>query len=194
MNYQGLVTRLEEIIQMSSEPEEFQGLRAYLERCFSSDIPSHKRRITDLSLEFAHRHRFVRPEDAAAYDSLRKQGIKLLENMGYRSNIWTSQEHALGGSSGQVPTDPYKPLGLLDGTLTLEETRRSRELSRIAGASITFFEFPDTTFPKDVLSITVTLEPLDDEGNTIRDPQPLNRNLQPITNYRKTGEFPYRRD
>ncbi len=115
-----------------------------------------------------------------------------------RGYILTSQEHLLGASSGagidcQVNRrDPYKPLGLLYGKYTLEEVRRAREDRKAIGAFIWNFEIPG--LPETATGVTVTLEPLDENGNTIRDPQPLDENGVPIKDYRKTDYFPCKRE
>ena len=54
-----LIRRLEEIIQRAPNPEEFAGLKSYLEKTFSSDTPSHERGIMDLNSEFLDRMMLV---------------------------------------------------------------------------------------------------------------------------------------
>lgn len=187
-----LIRCLEEIIQRTSNPEEFAGFRSYLEKTFSSDTPSHERGIMDLNIKFICRFRSINPIDADIYDSLRKEAIAILEGMGYRTDILTSQEGALLGSSNQDSKNPYKPIGLLDGRYSLEEVIRARELAKISGTFGYFFEEPKS--PDTLKGFNITLEPLDANGNTIRDPKPLDENLNPIENYRKSAKFPYRRD
>ena len=113
--------------------------------------------------------------------------------------VLTSQEHNLMASSGAErtaladPENPYKPLGLLYGKYTLEEIIAARERQKTSGAFI-FCGLEISGWPKDRPGIKITLEPLDEGGNTIRDPQPLDDDMNIITGYRKTDEFPYRRD
>lgn len=42
--------------------------------------------------------------------------------------------------------------------------------------------------------VRITSEPLDDKGNTIRDPQPLDEKMQIMAAYTKSANFPFRRD
>ncbi len=113
--------------------------------------------------------------------------------------VLTSQEHNLLASSGAErtapvnPKIPYKPLGLLYGKYTREEVIAAREQQKVSGAFLFCgLEIPE--LPKAHQGVTITLEPLDGKGNTIRDPQPLDEKMNLIANYRKTDKFPYRRD
>ena len=115
-------------------------------------------------------------------------------SLGYRSNIMTLQEHNMIGSSGtnnSEDIDPYTPIGLVEDGLTLGEVKTARDLEKHFLSYSIGFIFNEGDSQQDV--IPVSLEPLGNDGKTIRDPQPLDKDLRVISNY--SVEFiPYQRE
>ena len=193
MEHQELIQELNLIAKRSENQEGFSKLIDYINKCFSPDTPSHEIGTSRLGLEFQSCRDYVRPEDKESYISLDMQAINFLREMGYRtsSEILTPQEHNLFGSDVPKNNEPYKPFGLITGELTLEEAIKARELTK------TSFAFTPKYYHiknHDEDFVTISLESLDKDGNTIRDPQPLDENLNPISNYKKSDKFPFRRD
>ena len=193
MQHQAIMNGLNAIIQRSSYSKGFQPLLAYLKLISSQNTPSHLIDLMKLGELTGRCYRFVQSGDIDTYDDLIDQVAESLRQLGYRpvNGIFSSQEHALVGSSSVDPQNPYKPWTLLSGELTLEEVRKARELSRIMSVLPLYYRIPKAkggNFP-----INVTLEQLDENGNTIRDPQPVDESLNPIT-HEKSENFPFRRD
>ncbi len=116
-------------------------------------------------------------EDARAY--LRK---KLTGTFTY---YYTPQEHFSMGSTGYEAFEPYIPVGIQRGELDLEEAVHVR---RVLG----FYRIQMTGkyFGLDVLKgpYRISLEPLDENGNTVRDPMPLDTD-----DFHYSADFPNRR-
>ena len=110
----------------------------------------------------------------------------MLENKGYRTNYLTPQEQRLKG----IPycsinnTQPHTPLGIVNGTLSINETKTARKLAKIEFVEGKYFNKNNSTM--------IYLEPLDETGKTIKDPQMLDNSLNIIpTTYRP--DFPFLR-
>jgi hypothetical protein len=162
----------------------------YLSMCSDPNTPSHK--ISPIGLEAVLSFSWpLIPEDKqGAYEALLNQAQQVLRDRGYRSDIFTFQERCLLDlqPGGERAKDPYKPLGVSDGKLSVEETKRARELAKCGSAQGRYFVLD----PEEV-GVRISLEPLDEDGNTVRDPQLLDDNLNPIpTEY--SPDFPYLRD
>ena len=139
--------------------------------------------------------------------------------MGYRRlmDIVTLQEHSLLGfgkeshplDSGEHYTvkniNPYLSSGLIKKSsifkerypFSLEEINKARELAKYTNANPFFYGLEsneELRNPKSPQYIYVTLELLNDLGETVRDPQPIDQNLQIIKNYNKNKHFPFKRD
>lgn len=101
---------------------------------------------------------------------------EILKARGYRElvEIWTGQEHRIIGSSNLNNAMAYVPIAVFENHLTLEEVRRARELSLvIVNAGHSYY----CTDRKDALITgAVSLEPLDMDGKTIRDPRAIDLN------------------
>ena len=105
---------------------------------------------------------------------------------GYRVDYHTWQEHRLIGStvSKNFAEEPHKPLGILRGNLTIEEAQTARRLATFSSAIGRYFYLDGF--------VAISLEQLNVDGNTVRDPQVLDDKLNPIaTNY--SDDFPARR-
>jgi hypothetical protein len=99
----------------------------------------------------------------------------------------TYQEHVLAGIPvcDMYKGIPYKPVGVIDGLLKVEEASRQRQEKGRIAAQGRFFGHPGCV-------VQVSLEALTIEGLTKKDPCLLNEKLEPMnTNY--SEDFPYRR-
>lgn len=193
MTHLKLLNELERIIGESKDPQAFDELKQYLEECFSPDTPSHNISIGSINMGFGRLYNSVNPDQWEVYESLKDQVVAWFEAIGYRDKIKTPQEDRLiGGSEDTKHTDnPYKPIGLILGEMTIEEARRARELARVCGALTSHYVIEE---PENKMAINVTLEPLDNDGNTIQDPRPVDSQLNPIEKFSKAESFPYKRN
>ena len=141
-----------------------------------------------------------------------------LSERGYRSDsdICTWQEHQLAGSTVSISysEQTYKPLGRIDSEmgrrrehklLEIGEAKVARELSGFTGVHFGYYGLPD-----DGRRLHVFFEPLDSNGNTVRDPRAIDTSrlgeflkLYPledaiekclISNIVKRADYPARRD
>lgn len=106
--------------------------------------------------------------------------------MGYSH---TYQEHMLMGSTvneERYKKEPYKPLYIVDGTKTIEQVRESRKLMKVCNALGDFF-------CKEGHFVTMKLENIDEEGNTIRDPRLVDRQTDELIPTEYSDDFPCRR-
>ncbi|MBI4163461.1 MAG: hypothetical protein HY512_01245 [Candidatus Aenigmarchaeota archaeon] len=113
----------------------------------------------------------------------------------------TPQEHGLGGTP-PYDIDPYIPIGvqgerrgiIQPGTLSIEEAGKSRALQvRTTARSDYFINPPSNCFADWVPNIVyVTLEPLDKNGRTVRDPRLIDSELN-IVETQYADNFPFRR-
>ena len=166
----------------------------YVVKCFDPDTPSHEIFLGKV-YRITHRgglSHLIKREDQNRYEKLVEQVEQILIQRGYRYTDYylTSQEHRiLDPSAPHVCEDePYKPVGITKGELTVEEAKRARELARYSTALEHYF-----CMEKDGRVVKFSLEPLDENGNTIRDPQVLDDMLNPVpTQY--SDDFPFRRE
>ena len=158
----------------------------YIANCLDPDAPSHtisKMELLSRTLALWHN---LDPNDRQRYEELGDQVDKILEERGYRENIHTYQEHQIIGSTEWIKyaEEPYKPIGIIKGELTVNETNKARQLAKRQSAFGSYFNLDDL--------VQVSLEPLDENGNTIRDPIVLNERLEPLpTQY--AANFPFKR-
>ncbi len=98
---------------------------------------------------------------------------------------YTPQEHLSMGSTGCEDMEPYKPLGVQEKEMTIEEADYIR---RVLG----FYRIQMTGkyFGLNVLKgpYRISLEPLDENGNTVRDPRPIDTD-----DFRYSDDFPNKR-
>lgn len=141
------------------------------------------------------------PPSVGNLDMLFKGLSGVLLQRGYRLNILTTQEHALSGSSKFDAYQFYIPLGLLQGKMTLDETRKARELQLFSGALAAYYP----SLPVEDFYLTVRLETLGSDGRTLRDPRPISicpppeiQSLGQLTlgglEHQKSDNYPNRRD
>ena len=133
------------------------------------------------------------------FDALVEKTEKALLAQGYRdsNSISTLQEVALLDPSLAThlhklsPMNPYIPIGVLTGNLTLAEARRARALAKRTTAPP---NRPYNIYGGGIFVTSVdeySLQPLDDEGETIGNPIPLGVHLNPLrrTHYHKNFPF-----
>lgn len=92
---------------------------------------------------------------------------------------------------------PYKLGRIIQGKLTVEEARKKRATRTHSLAFAKYFGLevhPNSENPKGRYFVNISLEPIDKNGNTIRDPKPLDKSLKLISNYQKSKDFPFKRD
>lgn len=144
---------------------------------------------------------------------------QIIQARGYRASsiISTPQDHALGGSTIWIGyfEQPYKPLGIMHtemgekgkdlGQLGVEETRLARELDVFTAVHHKYYGLQT-----DGKQLPIFFEPLDEKGNTVRDPRaidtvrlgeflkeyPLEDAIEKclIQNVVKSSDFPNRRN
>lgn len=174
---------------------------AYASNCFFGVVPPHQ--VSTEKIRFAGMgfDKANVPGGKQVMDDI----IAELEAIGYRSasSYLTPQELRLIGGTGlwdELEADrsnAYLPAGLILGELTLPEAIKARELAQVSR----FGGFPDDFYNgltevqgEDLLRKGYfSLEPLDEQGRTVRDPQLLDQNLDLIPNVSPKPDFPYLR-
>ena len=118
------------------------------------------------------------------------------EALGYRSksDIMTFQEYQLIGGTvfGSRTMNPYIPVGFYDGNYSVEEVNKASALQRFSTAPSKYFSSPEIN--QENGKVTVTLETTSQNRKTLRDPQPVNADLELILGYTKSMDFPFRRE
>jgi len=109
-----------------------------------------------------------REEGLPIIKELAKNLTEMLEEMGYRNNIETQQEHRLCGSSGSCLNPnahdfPYTVGSILNGKISVEEARKARKLEYLRGLAIGKYWGVGGFH-------CILLPDIDDNGLTIRDP------------------------
>jgi len=174
--------------------EEVRQAVLYVESCYDPNTPSHNisrigamTSIMNLHTYFPDRNAFFKKAEP-----LIERVMEHLADLGYREDISTYQEHKLVGSTQwrEYSKNPHKPIGVMKGDLTVEEANRARGLERFQGALRYYFGIEEDI---DKFLVNISLEPLDADGNTVRDPRVLDDRLEPVpTSY--IPDFPYRRE
>lgn len=179
---------VEKIIESSGRPFDFIGLKEYLSLFFSGSLRPYDLSIDHLRERFGSAEKHVAGKEMHNYRSLRDAAVRMLERQGYRrlEDILTGQELRLECGTPDYPEHPYKPSGLVCGKLLPEEVSRARQLQRAFPVFGAFYSLAEDTVP-------ASLEPLDHEGNTIRDPVPLNYDMKPVQRYAISADFPWPR-
>ncbi len=113
----------------------------------------------------------------------------------------TPQEHGLGGTPS-YKLDPYIPTGvqgddrgiIQPGTLSIKEAGKARALQVRTTARSDYFIDPSANCFADWVPniVYVTLEPLDENGRTVRDPRLIDNELN-VVETRYADNFPFRR-
>ena len=180
----------------------------YIQSCFDPATPTYElssHRVEEAVTRIRDRLPSVLPIEAGTnVFSAQTYLQKRFAEMGFLPErlIRTIQEHKLIGSSfdrhPEVYEKPHRPNGLHTNELNLEEVKRARELQGRAFAFATYFEDPpESVFVEDARNyVWVTLEPLDENGNTVRDPQlvaVVEKKLVAVETKYKPN-FPFRRE
>jgi hypothetical protein len=118
-----------------------------------------------------------------------------LHEMGYRTDIQTVQEHKLMGSKCRYDSNPYIPIGVMKGDLTIEEAIKARRLVKYQFAIKENYIIPQdisSNLVVDDSCVRVRLEDLAEDGTTVFDPRLCNSDFEIIpTEY--NSHFPFRR-
>ncbi len=179
-----------------------------IERIYDPKTPSYKLSLKECNgignLELYH---LLDKNYQTVFDSILQSLSSILKSRGYRYDIHTAQEHKLFGSSeGADAKNPYVPLGILSGSLTVQETQTARDLS--------IFSYSIGRYYGDFANFMVAfyLEPLDSNGQTLQDPRlinpivldanwdknnsqyALNLALSQVSKFEKSSKYPFRRD
>ena len=180
-----LVQELTEITASVSDGKKVEVL-GYVAKCLEPNTPTYE--VSPLSLENAFvLYRSVPEEHRQRFEEIIDEVGKRMHERGYREDYHTWQEHTLMGSTVWIEygKEPHKPIGVIKGDLSVAEAQKARELARRQSAFGRYFGLDDM--------VSISLEPLDETGNTVRDPRVLDDGLNPVaTNY--SADFPARRE
>ncbi len=160
----------------------------YFIKCLDSDIPSDKILLTKIKSAY-NLYPSIPKDKQERFEEIIKYVLDEMIKKGYRADYRTPQEEKLKGSTEDMKTteDIYKPIGITNGTLTIKEARRARELAKVQTSFGLYFNLAATPH------VRSSLESLDKDGNTIRDPRLVDENFNPIpTTY--SDDFPGRRE
>ncbi len=189
MDNQKYITKLQFVRDNSKDPSSFDALFYEVVRCVSPSSETYEKRINCIEAEFYKVRKIVRTKEINILNGLMEDIVSWLRDSGYRGleKILTPQEHLIIGSTGCEKNDPYFPVGLSDEELSLDEVVKARHLQcKIIGTVCRYI-------PKEMIR-GISLEELDDKGNTVRDPRPLDINHDFLTDYNKRENFPCQRD
>lgn len=194
MKPEEILSELERIAKQSGHYEEFADLITYVNKCFDPSTKTHLIDVNKITRKFVQLPKQYILNKKGFYDVL-QEALVFLDNLGYvGGNLHlTYQEHRLVGGTEQderILKNPYMPIGLAEGKIGIDKARKSRELDVVSGSFPKYFGL-EKLF--EYGGFYVNLEPLDDDGNTIRDPVPLDKELNPILNYKKSEDFPFKR-
>lgn len=152
----------------------FGGLFPLVEKIFDPKTPTYELSPSKINREFCQYGRpgHIASSEVDAYAALLDNLTAFLIERGFRHGITTPQEQALLGSSEWLdyPNSPYTPVGILKGALSVKEAQAARELSMRDDANIHMFVL---AIPWAESFVPITLEQLDSEGTTVRDPRPI---------------------
>ena len=192
MNPQEIKSLFERLKDATNKPDEVAEL---CEKYLSDATPTYKLSIFDATLD---------PYQLISSLKDREKGLPIIKQLaggltamlqerGYRNNIETHQEHLLFGSSGSGlnPTAkefPYAVGAILNREISVEEARRARELERFKGANGSYWGREELF----LYDASMLLPPIDDSGNTVRDPVLVDKDGNVIADKLVDGA-PYKR-
>lgn len=174
LDKQTALAELRKISGKTDKPAKFRPVRLLIERIFDSRTPTHKFSLIGVTIEFYRGGlwHLVHAEEKDAYSALEEGLVAILTDRGYREDISTFQEHCLFGSTQPITyaKNPYTPIGILKGNITVEEARQARLLAMVRATVHSYYCLLS------LRSEVIALEPLDSSGATIRDPRLINMN------------------
>ncbi len=161
--------RIAGTVETRKGKREFGRVSLLVEKIFDPKTPSYQLSIMGMASEFIKHGFHVPGTEMGAYSGLIVRLQQVLIGLGYREDISTYQEHtALGSTTGNYAKTPYTPIGVLEGKLTIEDARQARILE------VTTAVFAANYGLNGGVGYThVSLEQLDDAGNSVRDPRPV---------------------
>lgn len=180
---------LQQVLSIVDSPRKFEILED-ITNALNPATPTHEINLQDVQRVYFIAGELPERLQRGFHDELEplvNQVVSELKARGHRRDTLTYQEHQILGSTQKekYAQDPYKPIGIIKRDLTIIEAQRARRLAVKTGALAHYFN-------KEMSFIAVSLEPLDSQGNTVRDPVLLDRDLLVIpTTYAK--DFPFRR-
>ncbi|MFH1682786.1 MAG: hypothetical protein ABIA37_03235 [Candidatus Woesearchaeota archaeon] len=152
--------------------------------CLGSKISL--KRLSDL---YTQLQSAVAKANKTELDQIFQETRNILHQKGYHEErlFYTYQEHRLIGSTffEQEPEEFYQPVSVMIGELEISEAQKARRLVKTVNILGDYFCIDD-------IFARASLEPLDQEGKTVNDPQRLDNLLNPLpTEY--SSDFPFRR-
>ncbi len=178
------------------------------QRVYDPNTPSH-----ELSFQLVNNLRalthHINPQDEELLYEISDAISDRLSEMGYRSSdANTYQEHILIGSTEWIEYSkwPHRPIMVIrdsakvvvkDGKQKcaiikqpspeiIAEAQKARQLARYMGARGKYFGLQE-------LFCTITVEPLDEKGDTVRDPQLVDSESFQNLPFTQSEDFPFKR-
>ena len=180
-----------------------------LEKYLDLKTPSYERKPDSIIRSILRLNHEIHYDQAELVRDVADEIVNWNHSFGYRSklNILTLQEENLlmiGGTgldsgekyivedvSPHIPTGLMKKSNLYEGLpLGLEEMKKARDLMKFTLARNGFYF--EGGFSRG--NLRVFLEPLNEKGETIRDPRPIDDNFGFMTEFQKHLNFPFKRD
>lgn len=172
MNPNEIRSIFDKLKEATTKPKEVKEL---CEKYLSENTPSYEFSIIGATIDPYNLipHLKDREEGIHIIEQLAKSLTEMLEEMGYRNNIETQQEHSLCGSSGSglnpnANDFPYTVGAVLNGIISVEEARRARKLEYIKRGAIGKYWGIDGFY-------CILLPEIDDNGLTVKDPVLVDR-------------------
>jgi hypothetical protein len=187
----GCLNTLERIFDNNAGDMQIMHALDFFRRLENPETPTHSISLSRFYISKAHLFRRVNGSRTLVEDVMERYESILYE-IGYRQNINTAQEHALIGSSEwkDYLDEPYTPIGLIKGSLTLEEVSKARGLLKGHSAIQDYFEVSPEDLVCDNFSIMIKLEDINEEGRTVRDPRICGLDFTPrMTIYKPNFPF-----
>lgn len=188
------VKRLDRLIErnagnfLDSEKIKLKTLRDMLLKISDPAVPTHELHYRDL-IQVPYVSAKLNGPDHAEFNDLFAEVRQHMESLGYRQDILNLNEHMLKKSSlhgDNLDSKPYLVRGIVHSQLTLEEAKCARQLEKFFLAYGDFFNIKEET-------VKASLEPLDENGYTLRNPrlvEVVDSEVRPLpTTYNVTFPF-----
>ena len=157
----------------------------YADKCFDKTTPPHEISISGIYEYIFSLYPKLQKKDKDSLKELTEQLKTMLIDKGYRTGYLTYQEQCLRGNTycSIHKSFPYTSLGIIDGTLSIDEANTARMLIQKEPTSGHKFQINTIAY--------ISLEPLDTAtGQTMQDPQILDEE----SNIIQTTDIPFQRD